>query len=149
MSCTKCHYEFCWLCLQDWKTHKACNAYEKDCQKSMSDAREQLKRFLHYSGRYLAHKQSQGLEVKLKEKVTNKVVQFQNKFSISFAEARFLLEAFEVLISCRTTLTYTFAFAYYLRDNNEKCMFEDVSNNIVRLESHPSKTFTIFRIKQI
>ena len=31
MLCTKCNFEFCWLCMSDWKVHgyNACNVYEK------------------------------------------------------------------------------------------------------------------------
>jgi len=90
----------------------------------MSDAREQLKRFLHYSGRYLAHKQSKGLESKLKAKIETKAAQLRN---MSYSNAEFLFDAYNALQKCRSTLTYTFAFAYYLKDTNEKLIFEAVS----------------------
>jgi len=126
MTCKKCSRGFCWLCNGPDGHHNCSGLSGAKKSESVSGVREELERFLHYSGRYLAHKQSLALEVKLKEKVEVKVAQLQHKFKVSVQEAQFLLDAYDALIRCRTALTYTFAFAFYLKDSHDKTIFEEV-----------------------
>jgi ariadne-1 len=60
MTCSQCHYEFCWICGHEWQTHEGdryqCNAYHQESVavgEMLQDAR-----FLHYCRRFLEHKRS-------------------------------------------------------------------------------------------
>lgn len=46
MTCNRCKHEFCWICLNDWKTHGAsydCNRYKGNPE--LDNAREALNRY--------------------------------------------------------------------------------------------------------
>lgn len=69
MTCRQCKYEFCWLCMGDYKNHTAetgkalCGSFEDVKKlgretKAMTDAamiERELKRLEHYSTRFVAH----------------------------------------------------------------------------------------------
>jgi len=44
---------------------------------------------------------------------------------MSWIEVQFLRDAVDVLCHCRTTLMYSYVFAFYLMNNNQKIIFED------------------------
>lgn len=58
MTCKKCKYEFCWICMGEWSAHGTswynCNRFDekKDTGKdAQSKSRASLERYLHVSGR--------------------------------------------------------------------------------------------------
>lgn len=69
MTCQKCRFEFCWICMGDWNQHGAntggyykCNKYDNarpgDGAEDMSDsakAKRELDRYLHFYSRFHAH----------------------------------------------------------------------------------------------
>ncbi|KAH9402852.1 E3 ubiquitin-protein ligase arih1 [Tyrophagus putrescentiae] len=125
-----CKFEFCWLCLGDWRNHgyNPCNRYsetEANQAKTAQDrARAVLQRYLFYCNRYMNHMQSLKFEHKLYENVRVKMEEMQ-KHQMTWVEVQFLIEAVDVLVSCRSMLMYTYAFAYYLVKNNQVHIFED------------------------
>ena len=56
--------------------------------------------------------------------VKTKMEQMQQQ-GMSWIEVQFLRKAVDVLSKCRRTLMYTYAFAYYLKKNNQSIIFED------------------------
>ena len=70
------------------------------------------------------HMQSLKFEHKLYENVRVKMEEMQ-KHQMTWVEVQFLIEAVDVLVSCRSMLMYTYAFAYYLVKNNQVHIFED------------------------
>ncbi|VDO05347.1 unnamed protein product [Haemonchus placei] len=69
------------------------------------------------------HQQSLKLENKLYATVKGKMEQMQLQ-SMSWIEVQFLRKAVDVLSECRRTLMYTYAFAYYLKRDNNAEIFE-------------------------
>ena len=63
VKCTKCHYDFCWVCLGSWKKHSSstggayfhCNRYEPV-------EGDMLNSFVHYYIRYKNHSNSRAME---------------------------------------------------------------------------------------
>lgn len=45
-------------------------------------------------------------------------------YGMSWIEVQFLRKAVDVLCECRRTLMFTYAFAYYLKKNNQTIIFE-------------------------
>ncbi|KAI8391731.1 uncharacterized protein BYT42DRAFT_527401 [Radiomyces spectabilis] len=133
MTCRKCKYEFCWVCMGPWSEHGTswytCNRYD---EKSSSEAREDqtqsrasLERYLHYYNRYANHEQSAKLDQDLYQKTEKKMEEMQLTSDLSWIEVQFLKKAVDVTVECRTTLKWTYAFAFYLARGNQTELFED------------------------
>lgn len=132
MTCKKCKYEFCWMCMGLWSEHGTswynCNRFE---EKSGSEARDaqaksrvSLERYLHYYNRYANHEQSAKLDKDIAVKTEKKMVQLQSASGMSWIEVQYLNSASQSLQTCRQTLKWTYAFAFYLQRNNLTEIFE-------------------------
>ncbi len=127
-----CRSEFCWVCLGPWEPHGSswynCNRFNEDDAKKARDAQEKsrhaLQRYLHYCNRYMNHLQSLKLEKKLVTSTRQKMEEMQ-QHNMSWIEVQFIRKAVEILLQCRQTLMYTYAFAFYLKRNNHSIIFED------------------------
>ncbi|KAI4761771.1 hypothetical protein E4T52_05990 [Aureobasidium sp. EXF-3400] len=133
MTCRKCKYEFCWMCMGLWSEHGTswynCNRYEEKSGHTARDAqaksRASLERYLHYYNRYANHEQSAKLDKDIYLKTEKKMMQLQSTSGMSWIEVQFLDYASQALQQCRQTLKWTYAFAYYLERNNLTEIFED------------------------
>ena len=70
------------------------------------------------------HHQSFNLEKTLNSMVTNKMEEMM-KHNMSWIDVQFLKKSLDTLFECRRTLMYTYAFAHYLKKNNQSAIFED------------------------
>ncbi|KAG6852404.1 hypothetical protein C0991_012336 [Blastosporella zonata] len=140
MTCKKCKHEFCWVCMGPWQEHGTawynCNRFdEKDGQQArdaQSLSRASLERYLHYYNRWANHEQSAKLSIELYSKTEKKMEDMQLTSSLTWIEVQFMRTAVEVLGTCRTTLKWTYAMAYYLARGNEKEIFEDNQRDLER-----------------
>ncbi|CAG8503311.1 10179_t:CDS:2, partial [Scutellospora calospora] len=109
MTCRKCKYEFCWVCMGPWSEHGTswynCNRYD---ERSSQDARDQQAKSRASLERYL-----------------HKMEEMQQTSDLSWIEVQFLRKAVDTLVQCRMTLKWTYAFAFYLARNNQTEIFED------------------------
>jgi len=127
-----CKADFCWVCLGPWEPHGSswynCNRFDEDDAKRARDAQEKsraaLARYLFYCNRYMNHMQSLKFEHKLYASVRQKMEEMQ-QHNMSWIEVQFLKKAVDVLTQCRSTLMYTYVFAFYLKRNNHSIIFED------------------------
>ena len=69
------------------------------------------------------HMQSLKFEHKLYASVRQKMEEMQ-QHNMSWIEVQFLKTAVDVLTQCRSTLMYTYVFAFYLKRNNHCDIFE-------------------------
>jgi len=122
MTCRKCKYEFCWICMGNWSGHASCNKFVEESGKSMD--RAALERYLHYYHRYQSHEQSKKFEQALREAAVVKMVSIQNTDSNRWIDVQYIDTATEQLIECRRTLKYTYVFAFYMVTGPEKNLFE-------------------------
>merc|ERR1712142_1150576 len=68
MQCYNCKHDFCWMCLGDWRTHGSeyyeCSRYKENPnianESAHAQAREALKKYLHYFERWENHSRSMG-----------------------------------------------------------------------------------------
>ncbi|KAJ3091363.1 hypothetical protein HK102_000821 [Quaeritorhiza haematococci] len=133
MTCRKCKYEFCWVCMGPWSEHGTqwynCNRFDEkasvDARDQQAKSRAALERYLHYYNRYANHEQSAKLDKELYEKTEKKMEEMQQSSELSWIEVQFLRKAVEVLLQSRSTLKWTYCFAYYLARNNTTMLFED------------------------
>ncbi|XP_065912910.1 E3 ubiquitin-protein ligase arih1-like [Dysidea avara] len=127
-----CRSEFCWVCLGPWEPHGSswyhCNRFNENDAKAARDAqaksRAALERYLFYCNRYINHLKSKNMEHKLYEMAEQKMQELQ-LLDMTWIEVQFMKKAVDVLCQCRNTLMYTYAFAYFLKKNNQSCIFED------------------------
>ena len=137
MTCSGCKYEFCWICMGDWSQHGAntggyykCNKYDPNSaddndQSDAAKAKRELDRYLHYYKRYHGHSQAQEFAKRsLKETEARMVALQEQNVDTVWTDVEFLKTANEQLVQCRQVLKYTYAFAFYLHDNEKKQRFE-------------------------
>ncbi|WFD35316.1 RBR-type E3 ubiquitin transferase [Malassezia cuniculi] len=133
MTCSKCRYEFCWICSGPWTEHGnswyQCNRYDEKSSSEARDAqaksRASLERYLHYFNRYANHEQSARLDRNLYSAIEVKMEQMQLTSDLTWIEVQFFKKAADTLTECRMTLKWTYAMAYYLARNNMTELFED------------------------
>ncbi|CAO3687680.1 unnamed protein product [Rhizopus stolonifer] len=133
MTCRKCRYEFCWVCMGPWSEHGTswytCNRFDEksssEARDSQTQSRVSLERYLHYYNRYANHEHSAKLDQELYRKTEKKMEEMQQTSDLSWIEVQFLKKAVDVTVQCRTTLKWTYAFAFYLSRSNETELFED------------------------
>lgn len=136
MTCAVCKHEFCWLCLGAWSEHGertggyySCNKYESSKEKGdrrrgekkrRDFARASLERYMHYFERWNANKTSC---TKAREQM-NKFVGAEDSLTTVSINTRtplsqlsFITEAWEIVIQCRRTLTWSYVYGYYTYDN--------------------------------
>lgn len=85
MSCARCRYSFCWLCLKGIPHIVPCNVAERVGEPSLNS----WNRFIHYHQRFQQHQHSLGFEKALKQRIQNVVG--------DSGELRFLKRAVNVL----------------------------------------------------
>ena len=152
MTCSKCKYEMCWLCMKKWSgTEHGCKPVEE--RSDISDRRRALNRYLGYHRFYAGHKKSLEIESKItiesvyeryekpqkdkedekeRKKQKNKEIiekeeetEEGNDKPATFFQRGIIKQACDVLKECRNTLMYSYVFAFYLRDKTTtKDIFE-------------------------
>lgn len=125
--CRRCKFEFCWMCMRSWDVHgySPCNSFEdKKAIDSRQKSRYSLDRYLFYYNRFVGHQKSLKLEEKLKTKIAKKMETLQNMSQMSWVEVQFLPQAVDILSVCRRTMMFTYAFAFYLKKDNNSLIFE-------------------------
>ncbi|THH26842.1 hypothetical protein EUX98_g7349 [Antrodiella citrinella] len=140
MTCKKCKYEFCWVCMGPWTEHGtawySCNRYDEkasiDARDAQSRSRASLERYLHYYNRWANHEQSAKLSVELYTKTERKMEEMQITSDMTWIEVQFMKKAVDEVFKCRMTLKWTYAMAYYLEKNNQKELFEDNQRDLER-----------------
>lgn len=118
MTCGRCAYRFCWLCLKTFPHIVPCNAAASVVGESSLSS---WGRFVHYHQRFQQHQHSLGFENALKQRIRN--------IALDNFELRFLEQAVNILCDSRYTLMCSFVFAFYVHMCNDLLIFEDNQAN--------------------
>ena len=136
MTCRKeaggCAYEFCWVCLGEWKTHGTnyynCTKYdttkEVSREETVKNAKLELEKYVFYFDRFMNHQRSQHLGFELKSQIKEQSEILRTIHNIPHEELYFLEEAVETIIHARRTLKNTYVFGFYMNQCKEKSLFE-------------------------
>lgn len=131
MCCSKCKYDFCWMCLGEWKVHGGeyyeCSRYKENpgvAADKCYQAREALKKYLFYFERWQTHANSLKLEEQEKQAIRKKIEDLVTNSKGTWIDWQYLLDATELLRKCRYTLQYTYPYAYYMESGMRKDLFE-------------------------
>ncbi|PHJ25898.1 ariadne family protein [Cystoisospora suis] len=135
MTC-RCGYEFCWLCLGDWKKHQTsnfyrCNIYEQrppdPNEEKRKKAEESLERYAHYFERYGAH--SHGQRVASERQIAQMLKHMRalsQRTLRDVSEVEFLENAVKQIVECRRMLKWSYAFGFFAEwpEAHRKDLFE-------------------------
>ncbi|KAM8827264.1 ankyrin repeat and IBR domain-containing protein 1-like isoform 1-T4 [Synchiropus picturatus] len=142
MQCTKCKYDFCWICLEEWKKHSSstggyyrCTRYEviqqvEEQSKEMTEEAEkkhksfqELDRFMHYYTRYKNHEHSYQLEQRLLKTAKEKMEQLSRALSGRAGgppDTTFIEDAVLELLKTRRILKCSYPYGFFLEPKSTK-----------------------------
>ncbi|XP_017769602.1 PREDICTED: ankyrin repeat and IBR domain-containing protein 1-like isoform X2 [Nicrophorus vespilloides] len=156
MKCSKCKYDFCWVCQESWKQHSSatggyfrCNRFEavhKADEKQgvliteavdRNNQMQEMSRFLHFYMRFRNHENSQKLEEPLLIGVRKKMEVLAKSLGLKETEALgakgtiFIEEGVRELLKARRVLCGSYVYGYYLEDDGyNKTIFEFMQNEL-------------------
>ncbi|XP_068603387.1 ankyrin repeat and IBR domain-containing protein 1-like [Brachionichthys hirsutus] len=147
MQCAKCKYDFCWICLEEWKKHSSstggyyrCTRYEviqqlEEQSKEMTVEAEkkhrsfqELDRFMHYYTRFKNHEHGYELEQKLLKTAKEKMEQLSRAFICregTAPDTRFIEDGVCELLKTRRVLKCSYPYGFFLQQGStQKEIFE-------------------------
>uniref|UniRef100_A0A3B3ZC56 Ankyrin repeat and IBR domain-containing protein 1 n=1 Tax=Periophthalmus magnuspinnatus TaxID=409849 RepID=A0A3B3ZC56_9GOBI len=147
MQCAKCKYDFCWICLEEWKKHSSstggyyrCTRYEviqqlEEQSKEMTVEAEkkhksfqELDRFMHYYTRFKNHEHSYKLEQRLLKTAKEKMEQLSRAFICREGtppDTRFIEDGVTELLKTRRVLKCSYPYGFFLQQGStQKEIFE-------------------------
>ncbi|GAQ91019.1 hypothetical protein KFL_007140020 [Klebsormidium nitens] len=166
MSCTPpCKFEFCWLCLGPWTEHGertggfyACNRYEAaktegvydEAERRREMAKNSLEKYTHYYERWATNESSRQKALEDLRNIGDKIEILSERQSQPVSQLKFITEALQQIVECRRVLKWTYAYGYYLPDEDiaKKNFFEysqgDAEANLERLHQCAEKDLNQF-----
>ncbi|KAM3614414.1 uncharacterized protein V6R79_013845 [Siganus canaliculatus] len=142
MQCAKCKYDFCWICLEEWKKHSSstggyyrCTRYEviqqvEEQSKEMTEEAEkkhksfqELDRFMHYYTRFKNHEHSYQLEQRLLKTAKEKMEQLSRALSEREGgppDTTFIEDAVLELLKTRRILKCSYPYGFFLEPKSTK-----------------------------
>ncbi|XP_061572366.1 ankyrin repeat and IBR domain-containing protein 1-like [Cololabis saira] len=142
MQCAKCKYDFCWICLEEWKKHSSstggyyrCTRYEviqqvEEQSKEMTDEAEkkhknfqELDRFMHYYTRFRNHEHSYRLEQHLLKTAKEKMEQLSRALRGRDGgppDTTFIEDAVLELLKTRRILKGSYPYGFFLEPKSTK-----------------------------
>lgn len=142
MQCAKCKYDFCWICLEEWKKHSSstggyyrCTRYEviqhvEEQSKEMTVEAEkkhrrfqELDRFMHYYTRFKNHELSYQLEQRLLKTAKEKMEQLSRALSGTEGvcpDTTFIEDAVHELLKTRRILKCSYPYGFFLEPKSTK-----------------------------
>ena len=133
MTCRKnaggCGYEFCWICLGEWKTHGGsyykCEKYnptdfEKQKEKMKGEVKLEIERYANYFESYSEESKNLKLAHKLLDTIENYKLNLEKNKNQPYLELLFLNEALDVVIDCHRILKSTYIYGYFMKANTNK-----------------------------
>uniref|UniRef100_A0A672NA62 RBR-type E3 ubiquitin transferase n=1 Tax=Sinocyclocheilus grahami TaxID=75366 RepID=A0A672NA62_SINGR len=142
MQCAKCKYDFCWICLEEWKKHSSstggyyrCTRYEviqqvEEQSKEMTvevekkhKSFQELDRFMHYYTRYKNHEHSYQLEERLLKTAKEKMEQLSKAFigrEGAPPDTTFIEDGVHELLKTRRILKCSYPYSFFLEPKSTK-----------------------------
>ncbi|XP_076060868.1 uncharacterized protein LOC143036865 [Oratosquilla oratoria] len=159
MKCSKCKFDFCWVCLESWKKHSSatggyfrCNRFDAQTKADeklgvlMSEATvrnqqmQELNRFIHYYTRFKNHHNSLLMEEPLLRAARDKMEVLATSLPSQEQQGghesmergtRFVEEGVKELLKARRVLCGSYVYGYYLEDNGyNRTIFEYMQNEL-------------------
>lgn len=148
MTCRKeaggCGYEFCWICLGEWKPHGSswyeCKLYKPN---SADKAKEKLKQDIKYDLEHYVNcfenYQNQVKDQKYAEALMDKINKYKSVLEKEkhqpHSELSFFDEAVKTVIDCHRILKNTYIFSYYMKSNSNKAKMYEHNQGLLNKQS--------------
>eukprot|EP00456_Euglypha_rotunda_P009057 TRINITY_DN1191_c0_g1_i4.p1 TRINITY_DN1191_c0_g1~~TRINITY_DN1191_c0_g1_i4.p1 ORF type:complete len:530 (+),score=90.38 TRINITY_DN1191_c0_g1_i4:152-1591(+) len=124
MTCKNCKHEFCWLCFQDWHGHDStlCTQYQSQADSKIAKERQgeesgnEFRRYQFYYTRWDIYRKSIAFAERIKETAEKRMEALQAMKGASLSSVKFLLDAVEIVITCRKLLQWAYVWNYILKD---------------------------------
>jgi len=130
MTCRKeaggCGYEFCWICLGEWKPHGSswyeCKKYnptdvDKKKEQMRLNTKYELERYANFYDSYSNEVKALKFGIKLKDTVEKYKLALEKDKQQPHLELKFLDEALQTVLDCHNILKNTYIFGYYMNNN--------------------------------
>ena len=146
MTCVQCRNEFCWICMGPWSIHGEktggyykCNRFEGELKSNQSlkegeakreKAKSELAKYSFYFERYNNHDKAMKIAMKEYDQTDPKILELHTKKKFPFSELQFLKNAAESMISVRRVLKNSYVYGYYIDDQTEKVLFENLQGRL-------------------
>ena len=135
-----CGYEFCWICLGEWKPHGTswyeCKLYkptnlDKQKEKMKNQAKLEIERYANYYEYYYQQIKALKFAQKLNGRVKDLKKILETKKNQPYSELGFLDDALNTIIDCHRVLKYTYVFGYYMKQSSNKVKIFEHSQSIL------------------
>ena len=136
MTCRKeaggCGYEFCWICLGEWKPHGSsyyeCKRYnpsefDKQKEKMRLNTKYEIERYANYYNSYNEEQKAYKFALKLNEKVEKYKDALEKQKEQPHLELKFLDDAIQSVIDCHRILKNTYIFGYYMKEDKNTQLY--------------------------
>ncbi|TPX73290.1 hypothetical protein CcCBS67573_g05443 [Chytriomyces confervae] len=106
-------------------SHK-CDKFEDPTETDRKSAAQLHAKYVHYSSRFINHEQSGNLDQTASERTRSEILEVLDQTGLSWVQLDFITQATQTLVIARSTLKWTYAFAYFLcKKQNSTHLFED------------------------
>ncbi|TMW39843.1 hypothetical protein DOY81_015077 [Sarcophaga bullata] len=118
MQCSQLQYDFGWIVSRYKDNPNIAN------ESVHVQAREALKKYLHYYERWENHSKSLQLEQQTLDRLRTRINDKVMKGRGTWIDWQYLFNAASLLAKCRYTLQYTYPYAYFMESGSRKDLFE-------------------------
>lgn len=122
MKCRTCHFEYCWMCMQEWSAHNGmffkCVHFQPSAEAKHS-GRATSARLKHYSIRFDSNIIDSRRDVNVRD--------------LTFSSQQVLNKAVPTLSYTRRILAWTYVLLFYVTGSNQKTILE---TSVSDIESH-------------
>lgn len=141
MTCTKCGYQFCWICMGDWLHHGVCNRYVASNKEENDGVRASLERYMFYFNQFNTQRISHDKDREILERFENKIRELQVRNGVSWIETVFYKESVSALLEGRQVLKWSYAFLFYVPKCQGKQLIEAAQWQLANKVEALSKLF--------
>ncbi|CAH8330975.1 unnamed protein product [Eruca vesicaria subsp. sativa] len=130
MRCSICKHRFCWNCLCPVNGHKNCHQFKGDNSETdvkRKKAKRAIDRYMHYYERWASNQSSRLIAMAdLKKFQSVHLKRLSCRQCTMESQLQFTVEAWRQIIECRRVLKWTYAYGYYLpeEERTKKQFFE-------------------------
>ena len=134
-----CGHAFCYVCETDWSKHANdhfnCNKYTDAIKKKEENAKRiqkeldadirKYERYDFYYPRYMNFKNAVEIcETKFRDDLKEKIGILNAMQNLQMIDTKFIFDALDAVTSAKRTLKYSYIFGYYMKDTEQKELFE-------------------------